>query len=290
MKKLAGILVDKRILFAAVTLAVTILCGLLALKVEINADMTRYLPAKSPMRHGLALLETEFPDPGEQSAFRFVFSGLPEDQIPAVQKAISDHVYVSRVEYEAGNPHYHRDGKTLMIVNLDYGYDSQQAETVQRVFQKEYANLGLTIRSNEMMKTYVPPSLLMTGVLMVVLILVLMCRSWIEPLFFLIAIGMAVLINLGTNLLLGYISDITMAIGPVLQLVLSMDYSVILMNRYRDEKSRGLDKRAAMKEALAGSFSSIWSSSFTTVVGLLALSFMTIKIGREIGVVLYCCC
>lgn len=286
MKQLARILVDRRYLFAAVMLAVTILCAFLALRVEINTDMTRYLPAKSPMRRGVELIETAFPDPGEQSAFRFVFTGLDESEIPAVRQQIAEHIYVSRVEYVPGNAHYNKDGRTLFIVNLDYGYDSRQAETVQRVFTKQFQDYDFAIGTNEMLKTEVPLKLLAIGVSILIAILVLMSRSWIEPVLFLIAIGMAVVINLGTNLVPGYISDITFSIAPVLQLVLSMDYSIILMNRYREEKKSGLPKTEAMKSALAHSFSSIFSSSFTTVVGLLALVFMTFKIGRELGVVL----
>ena len=286
MKRLAGILVNLRYVFAAVMLAVTILCAFLALRVEINTDMTRYLPAASPMRQGVDILETAFPDPGEQSAFRFVFTGLDESEIPAIRQQIADHIYVSRVEYVPGDAHYNKDGRTLFIVNLDYGYDSRQAGTVQRVFTKQFQDYDFAIGSNEMMKTEVPLKLLAIGVSILIAILVLMSRSWIEPVLFLIAIGMAVVINLGTNIYPGYISDITFSIAPVLQLVLSMDYSIILMNRYREEKQMGLRKTDAMKSALEHSFSSIFSSSFTTVVGLLALVFMTFKIGRELGVVL----
>ena len=286
MKQLARILVDRRYIFAAVMLAVTIFCAFLAFRVEINTDMTRYLPANSPMRRGIEIIETAFPDPGEQSAFRFVFTGLDESEIPAIRQQIADHIYVSRVEYVPGNAHYNKDGRTLFIVSLDYGYDSREAGTVQRVFTKQFQDYNFAIGSNEMMKTEVPLKLLAIGVSILIAILVLMSRSWIEPVLFLIAIGMAVVINLGTNLVPGYISDITFSIAPVLQLVLSMDYSIILMNRYREEKKMGLAKTDAMKSALEHSFSSIFSSSFTTVVGLLALVFMTFKIGRELGVVL----
>ncbi len=286
MKRLARILVDRRGVFALIMLAVTVLCGVLALRVEINTDMSRYLPANSAMRRGVEIQNEAFPDPGEQSAFRFAFRALPADQISAVRDEIAGHVYVSRVEYMPDDPHYSRDGMTLMIVNLDYGYDSQQAETVQRVFQKEFASYGLTVQTNEPQKTEVTLTLLAIGVSILIAILIVMSKSWAEPVLFLIAIGMAVVINLGTNLFLGYISDITFSIAPVLQLVLSMDYSIILMNRYRDEKAAGLGKTDAMKSALAQSFSSIFSSSFTTVVGLLALVFMTFKIGRELGIVL----
>lgn len=286
MKKLAGVLVDRRFFFAAAMLAVTVLCAFLAFRVEINTDMTRYLPASSPMRKGVNIQESAFPDPGEQSAFRFVFTGLDESEIPAIRQTIADHIYVSRVEYVPGDAHYNRDGRTLFIVDLNYGYDSQQAETVQRVFTKEFQDYDFAIGSNEAQKTEVTLSLLSIGVAMVIAILLVMSRSWMEPVLFLIAISMAVVINLGTNIVPGDISDITFSISPVLQLVLSMDYSIILMNRYREEKAGGLEKTAAMRAAVERSFSPIFSSSFTTVVGLLALVFMTFKIGREIGVVL----
>lgn len=78
----------------------------------------------------------------------------------------------------------------------------------------------------------------------------------------------------------------TATVGPILQLVLSMDYSIILMNRYRQEKVTHSDKVSAMKTALAGSVSSIASSSLTTVVGLLALVFLSFKLGPELGIVL----
>ena len=117
MKQLARILVDRRYIFAAVMLAVTIFCAFLAFGVEINTDMTRYLPANSPMRRGVEIIETAFPDPGEQSAFRFVFTGLDESEIPAIRQQIADHIYVSRVEYVPGNAHYNKDGRTLFIVS-----------------------------------------------------------------------------------------------------------------------------------------------------------------------------
>ena len=121
---------------------------------------------------------------------------------------------------------------------------------MQRVFTKQFQDYDFAIGSNEMMKTEVPLKLLAIGVSILIAILVLMSRSWIEPVLFLVAIGMAVVINLGTNIYPGYISDITFSIAPVLQLVLSMDYSIILMNRYREEKKTGLAKTEAMKAAL----------------------------------------
>lgn len=286
MKKLAELLVDRRRIFAAVTLILTLLCAWMALRVEINTDMSRYLPSKSPMRRGTELLGEAFPDDVAQSSFRLVFTGLDESEIPAIRQMIADHVYVSRVEYVPGDAHYNRDGRTLFVVYVDADYDSHEAANVQYVFTEQFRDYDFEIRTNETPKTEVPFTLLAIGVGIVVVILVAMSKSWIEPVLFLIAIGMAVVINFGSNLMFGYISDLTLAIGPVLQLVLSMDYSIILMNRYREQRGQGLEKRAAMTSALRGAFPSILSSSLTTVVGLLALAFMTFKIGRELGFVL----
>ena len=258
----------------------------MALHVEINTDMSRYLPSASRMRRGTELLQQAFPDDPEQSSFRFVFRNLSEDEIPTVQQTIERHVYVSRVEHVTGDAHYQSGERTLFVVYVDAPYDSHECANVQQVLASELSDYDLVIKSNELPKTEVPLTLLAIGVGIVVAILVAMSKSWIEPLLFLVTIGVAVLINFGSNLMFGYISDLTLAIGPVLQLVLSMDYSIILMNRYREQRALTADKRDAMKTALRGAFPSILSSALTTVVGLLALAFMTFRIGRELGFVL----
>ena len=286
MKKLADFLVDRRYIVLAVMLVITAVCALLWPMVETNTDMSRYLAKSSPMREGIRVQEQAFPDSAEVAAYRFAFRNLPDEDAPAVMAEIQSHVYVANVEYDAADPNYNKDGMKLFVVTTKYGYDDSRAKVVRSVFQRELADYGLTVRSNEALKTDVPLGLLVIGVCMVVAVLIVMSRSWFEPVLFLINVGLAVLINLGTNLILGYISDITVSIGPVLQLVLSMDYSIILMNRYREEKALHPDKCEAMKAALAGSFASIASSSLTTVVGLLALVFMTYKIGMELGIVL----
>ena len=104
---------------------------------------------------------------------------------------------------------------------------------------------------------------------------------------FFITIGIAVLINQGTNIFLGETSDVTASISAILQLALSMDYSIILMNRYRQELAKGdPDREAAMTRALMAAFGSITGSSVTTIVGLLMLVFMRFKIGMDLGIVL----
>ena len=99
-------------------------------------------------------------------------------------------------------------------------------------------------------------------------------------------IGVAVALNLGTNYFLGEISDVTAGVAAILQLALSMDYSIILMNRYRQELAVTDDRTKAMENALTASFGAIAGSGFTTIVGLMMLLFMSFQIGTDLGVVL----
>lgn len=113
-----------------------------------------------------------------------------------------------------------------------------------------------------------------------------MCESYVEPFLFLFCIGIAVLLNSGTNIIFGSVSNMTSSISAILQLALSMDYSIMLINRYKQEKENTSDKVQAMKDALYKSFASISSSSLTTIVGLIVLIFMSFTIGRDLGLVL----
>jgi predicted RND superfamily exporter protein len=124
------------------------------------------------------------------------------------------------------------------------------------------------------------------AVVIAVIILLVMCKSWIEPFLYLFAMGIAVIINYGTNIIFPSVSQITISIVCILQLALSMDYSFMLADRYRVNRETEPDKYKAMKSALSGSILSIFSSSVTTFVGMLALVFMSFTIGLDMGLIL----
>ena len=138
---------------------------------------------------------------------------------------------------------------------------------------------------NDLMPTELP-RILAYGVGMLFLVLLIMCSSVMEVLLFLVTTGFAVVLNMGSNALLPSVSMMTNTLSPVLQMVLSMDYCIILMNRYRQEKSLGKEREAAMEEAIRGAASSILSSAFTTIVSLMMLCFIKLKIGADLGIVL----
>lgn len=124
------------------------------------------------------------------------------------------------------------------------------------------------------------------AVLAVVVILLLTTTSWLEPFVVMAGLGVAILINSGSNLIFGEISFVTNAAGAILQLAVSLDYSVFLLHRYEECLAENTDRRSAMVEALCKSTSSILSSGLTTVIGFLALVFMRFGIGPDLGLAL----
>ena len=119
------------------------------------------------------------------------------------------------------------------------------------------------------------------------LVLELTGTSFLVPLLFLLSVGVAILYNMGTNIFLGEISYITQALNAVLQLGVTMDYSIFLLNSYEENKKRFPgDKERAMGHAISNTFKSVTGSSLTTVAGFLALCFMTFALGKNLGIVM----
>ena len=164
------------------------------------------------------------------------------------------------------------------------------------ILSEEWSDLPIDLQSS--ISAELPMWIVAVAVVLVVVILVLTSNSLIEPFLYLGAIGMAILINLGSNYITqnGSISDVTASIAALLQLVLSLDYSVMLANRFRQEcRTIGYEDIAAISDtqaeeamtvAVRRSFGSVFGSGMTTVVGLLSLVCMSFRIGGEIGVVL----
>ena len=130
--------------------------------------------------------------------------------------------------------------------------------------------------------------LLPMAVSIMLVLLFLLCRSYLEPALLLVSIGVAVLINMGSNIMFESVSDITFGIAAVMQLVLSVDYSIMLLHRYQQEYDAigRRHRKMAMARAIVNSIGSIWSSALTTIVGLMVLLLMSFTIGRDIGLVL----
>lgn len=286
LKKITDIIVDKRYIVIAVVLIITAGCAFLLPKVNINTDMTKYLPDDSNMKQGIDIMAKDFPDIEENSTIRVMFRDLTDEQKPEMKQKLEHIKNVDSVDYEADSSSYNKKNCTLYIVNTQYDYGSTEETRIEKTLEEDFAKYKMEYKNDDTGGTDLPVWVMLVAVALLMVILFAMCGSWFEPILFLLTIGIAVIINLGTNYFLESVSDTTYAIAAILQLTLSMDYSIILMNRYRQERRLNDSPTEAMKLALRKAFVSITSSSVTTIVGLLVLTLMSFKIGMDLGVVL----
>ena len=281
--KLSDFIVKKRIIFMLAAVAIAIASIFMIPMTNINSDMTRYLPDDSQMKHGIDKMSEDFGDNGLGSGMvRVMFKSLPDSARTAIKNELSDIEGVANVIYIEGSDEYNRDEMALYEL---LGNSKRSQHELADDISSRYGDLVIVETSEQ--DTTAPIGVMLIAFALLLTVLLIMCESWLEPPIFLAAIGVAVAINMGTNALLESVSATTNSIAAILQLVLSIDYSIILMNRYRQEKASGkTNKIEAMSVALGKASSSIVSSAFTTIVGLLALVFMKLKIGADMGIVL----
>ena len=285
-KKLASFVVDRRRAILLFMLIVTAVSAFLIFKVEINQDLTRYLPDRSPMKQGIDIMAEEFPGTQTSQTVRVMFDGLRPEEKEEIRERLKSIPSVADVAWQADSPDYNRDGHTLYVVSTDADYKSPEMKAIKRALDRDFRGYEISWHDDDVGVPEVPAWILLCGVAAILLILLAMCGSWAEPFLFLAGIGFAVIINQGTNIFQGSVSTVTASMSAILQLVLSMDYSIILSNRFRQERTGNEDIASAMKAAVVHAFPSVVSSGMTTVAGLLMLVFMSFRIGMDLGVVL----
>lgn len=283
MKKLADFIVEKRKIILIVFVLLALCCAWLSTKVSVNTDMTKYLPNDSPTKIGLEIMDAEFP---ATCSINVMFENLGEDEKTQIYDTLAGIENVGSVTYDAESENYNKDGYSLYSITMDYGAYSPEAKTVVDTVREKYPDTVMNgeAAGNNLAQTL--PFMVSVALGVLFIILFLMCSSWLEPFLFLINIAVAVLLNMGTNLIFDSVSDTTNSIASILQVCLSMDYSIMLLNRYRQEKQTETNNLEAMKKALAGAFTAISSSAVTTIVGMLMLVFMSFTIGVDLGLVL----
>ena len=284
MKKAAAFLVDKRRLFLCFFLVLAAVSILLIPQVRINYDLTQYLPADSRMKQGMQLMEQEF-GPVESSRLRVMFTGLSEEEKKEVYSWLSGLEQVAEAAWNPGED-YNRNGYTLYELTTEYGSHSAEAAALFSAVHEKYDGHGLAATGGDIHEANVPLlplHMVFIAVGLVLLILLIMCNSWFEPVVFLVNIGIAVAINLGTNIVFSSISEYTNSIVGIMQLVLSMDYSIILMDRFTQEREKGCGSLPAMKAAVIAAFPAVTGSSLTTFAGLFCMAFMRFRLGADMG-------
>ncbi len=285
MKKLTDFIVNNRYIVFGLVLLMSFGCIFLFDDIKINRDISKYLPKTSEVRIGKDIMEEEFSSV-ETSTLNVMFKNLNKNKKNKIYEELKD---IDDVEVSYDDSKEYNKGKyTLYVITAEFSADSKEATKLYNKILDKYEDYDISTSGdiNEENKEVLPFYIVVIAVSCALVILIIMCDSVAEAFLFLVSIGIAVLLNKGTNIIFGSISSVTDSICSILQMALSMDYSIMLMNRYRQEKEKEKDNVKAMKKALFKAFSSISSSSITTIVGLLALVFMSFTIGRDLGFVL----
>ena len=294
LQKLSEFIVKARYYLFGLFILFAIASVIMMLHVGVNYNMVKYLPDDSKTKISLNVMEDEFGSVGSASV---MISGVSVEQANEIASGIASIEGVGSAIFDGTNSSYYNEGKQTALIKLFLStsdYDLKSETTLKNV--EKYVNGQVNnsvITGSAVSASYNRNAglgemsiILLVAVVVVLGILFLTSMSYIEPLIFLIVIGVAILINMGTNLFLGEISFITKSISAVMLIALEMDYSIVLMHRYREEKQKRGDKIVAMKKAIAGSFVAVVSSSLTVMAGLVALMFMDFSIGFDIGMVL----
>ena len=287
MTKLARFIVDKRKAFYLIFLAAFLFCAASINKVEINNDITSYLPDDTETRRGLTLMDEEFVTLGTAD---LMVSNIPLDTAWELSHKLEILPGISGVVFDETDDHYH-DSAALFSVTFDAPEDDPAAVTALQAAQDALAGYDVSVstqvgrdESASLQKEMTVILLIAAAVIVVVLLFT--SKSYMEVPVYLIVFATAAVLNMGTNFIFGTISFITNSIAVVLQLALAIDYAIIFCHRYMEERDNGLDPREADIAALSKAIVEISSSSLTTISGLVALMLMQLRIGFDMGIVL----
>ena len=304
MNKLSQIIVKLRYVILIVAFALLIPSAIGYFNTRVNYDILTYLPKDIETMKGQDILLDQF---GTGAFVLYVAEGMDEKDVSNLKAEIEkvDHVsdviwYDSVMDisvpmemlpdrvYEAFNS----DNATMMFIIFDEGTSAdgtmQAIEDIRKVSNKQCFMSGMSaiVTDTKNMAEKETPIYVGIAVLLAVIVLSLTMDSYLIPLFFLLSIGMAIVYNMGTNIFKGEISFITQSLSAVLQLGVTLDYSIFLWHSYQEELENNDDKKDAMAKAISATFTSVIGSSITTIAGFIALCFMSFTLGLDLGVVM----
>ncbi|WP_010531338.1 efflux RND transporter permease subunit [Lentibacillus jeotgali] len=279
-------------------LLLTIISAAAQFGVPVNHDMVDFLPDDTPSIEATEIMNEEFD--GAVANTRVMMKDLSISEALAFKEELQAVDGVSEVMWlddaiDIKKPiemadtdtveSYYENGNALYSFHIEEGKEVETTDAIYELIGEENAMSGDALDTAISQESTGQESMNAAFILVpiIILILLLSTRSWIEPVFFLTAIGVSVLINLGTNIFIGEISFITQAVAPILQLAVSLDYAIFLLHSFDDYRKETEDPTEAMKRAMKRSFPAIAASASTTVFGFTALMFMEFGLGADLG-------
>ena len=297
-KKITDFIVNHCYIILAIMVGIAGLSAVVSQNVKINHDIMKYMPESSETTRGKKVMDDEFGDVAT-SNYTIMFENLDDSEKSSMKEYFESVDGVDKVSYD-DSEEYNReiDGVKYTLYSIDVEGEADNS-VAAKVYNEIHDHLKSEKEGNAARYTFYEKGdvatsngsvlnilIIIIAVGVAMLIITIMSESFIEPWLYLTSILIAVLINKGTNIIFPNVSHITDSIAAILQLALSMDYSIMLAERYRQEREKISDKKEAMRAALAHAFGSISASSVTTIVGLIVLVFMSFTIGRDMGFVL----
>lgn len=272
--------------------------GILQFGVSVNYNMTDYLPESAPSTKAIEVMTEEFDESVANTRVMIFDVSIQEAlvykrDIEAVDGVSGimwlDDVIDIRTPIEMMDAElvetYYKNNHALFSFEVEGGKEVEATETIYEIIGEENALAGEALdvaisQTATGQETFNAALILIPAI---IIILLLSTTSWVEPLFFLTAIGVSILINLGTNVFVGEISFISQSVAPILQLAVSIDYAIFLLHRFDDFRHKMDDPTEAMKQAIQESFPAITTSASTTFFGFMALTVMEFEIGADLG-------
>ncbi|MBR2589041.1 MMPL family transporter [Candidatus Saccharibacteria bacterium] len=302
--KVSRLIVKHRILILIVSLILMVPATIGMIKTRVNYDMLTYLPSDMDTMVGQEELQKEF---GKGAFSLVILENMNASDANKLKSEIEtiDHVdsvvwYTTAADlsipmeilpsklYDTFNT----DHSTLMAVFFEGGTSEDSTlDAVATIRSKAegqvfvsgmsalVADLKILCEREEIIYVAI-------AVVLAILAMLIFLDNWLTPFVFIISIGMMILLNLGTNIIFGEISFITKALAAVLQLAVTMDYSIFLWHSFKEECQTEKNKEKAMATAIQKTFSSVAGSSITTVAGFIALCFMSFTLGLDLGIVM----
>ncbi len=275
------------------------------LHTRVNYDVLTYLPDDIETMQGQDILVNDF----NTGAFSmFIVDGMEDKDVSALKAKIEQVDHVEKVLWydsiaDIRVPRsilpdkfyeiFNSDSGTMMAIFFDEGTSADGTmdaiAEIRSLAGKQcfLSGMSAVVTDTKNLAEKETPVYVLIAVILAVLVLAITMNSFFVPLLFMLSIGMAIVYNLGSNYFFGEISYITKALAAVLQLGVTLDYSIFLMHSYEEQQIRYEgDKHRAMAHAISQTFSSILGSSITTIAGFIALCFMTFTLGLDIGIVM----
>lgn len=306
MERFGRFVVRFRVAIFAISLLLLIPSAVGYFATKVNYDILYYLPQEIETMQGQNILLDEF---GTGAFSLCVVEGMENkdisvmkekmEQVPHVKKIIwydsiaslSMPMEVLPEEIETFFNNHDKDA-TMMAILFDTGTSEDETmdaiEELRSVAGEQCFVSGMSaiVTDTKNLANEETPVYVIIAVILAIIILSLTMDSGLAPIFFLLSIGMAIVYNLGSNIVKGEISYITQALAAVLQLGVTMDYSIFLWHSYEDYRKQGNDDEDAMAQAIAATITSVVGSSITTVAGFVALCFMSFTLGLDLGIVM----